>query len=69
MIPVLKWYEKLLAWFLIRIESKNSWSGGFSDKKDGMKWLISEDHLLYSSICGLMRDYIITQLYQENEKR
>lgn len=68
MIPVLKWYEKLLAWFLIRIESKNGWSGGFSDKKDGMKWLISGDHLLYSSVCGLMHDYITIQLYKESGK-
>ena len=41
-----KRYKMVLSWFLIRIESKNGWGGGFSDKKDGMKWLISEDHVL-----------------------
>ena len=45
-----EWYEKLLAWFLIRIESRKGWGAGFSDKKDGMKW----HHLLYSSICVII---------------
>lgn len=70
MIPVLKWYERLLAWVLIRIEARNGWAGGFSDEKDGMKWLMNGDHMLYSSVCGLMRDYMIIRLsreYQEDQ--
>lgn len=68
MIPVMKWYERLLAWFLIRIESRSGWGGGFSDEKDGMRWLNSGDHMLYGSVCGLMRDYMIIRLAREYPK-
>lgn len=68
MIPVLKWYEKLLAWFLIRFEQRNGCIGGFSDEKDEMRWLISGDNMLYGSVCGLMRDYIIIRLAREEQE-
>lgn len=68
MIPVLRWYERLLAWFLIRFESRNGWGGDFSDEKDGMRWLNSGDHMLYGHVCGLMRDYMIIRLAREEQE-
>ena len=69
MIPIMKWYERLLAWLLMRIEKRHYWGGGFSDDKEGMCWLLQNDHASISRCFCLMRDYMYVLQAREWEKR
>lgn len=68
MIPVMKWYERLLAWLLMRIESRHGWGGGFGDDGEGMRWMLQADHACCSRCIGLMRDYMYVLQARQHEK-
>lgn len=55
MIPRLKWHERLLGWFLFRIEAKHGLGAGF-DKidREAMKWFVSDENMRWGRVCGLM---------------
>ena len=69
MIPMMKWYERLIAWLLVRIEERHGWGGGFSDDKEGMCWLLQDDHAQHSRCINLMRNYMYVLQAREWEKR
>ena len=69
MIPHMRWYERLLAWLLMRIEARSGWGGGFIDGDDGMRWLLEDDHAQMSRCFCLMRDYMYVLRAREWKKR
>ena len=69
MIPRMKWYERLIAWLLMRIEKRHGWGGGFSDDAEGMRWLLRGDHAGASMCIELMRNYMYVLQAREWEKR
>ena len=68
MIPTMRWYERLLAWLLMRFESTRGWGGGFEDDDEGMRWMLRADHASCSRCIGLMRDYMYVLQTRKHEK-
>ena len=53
MIPRLRWHERLLGWFLLRIEAKHGLGAGFDTiDREAMKWYLKDDHMLYGEVCS-----------------
>ena len=68
MIPTMRWYERLLAWLLMRIESRHGWGGGFDDDGEGMRWMLQADHACCSRCIGLMTNYMYVLQARQHEK-
>lgn len=68
MTPAMRWYERLLAWLLMRFESRRGWGGGFGDDGEGMRWMLQADHTSCSRCIGQMRDYMYVLQARKHEK-
>ena len=72
MIPYLTIPQRILAWFLWRIEAKHGWGGGFdADDPEGPKWLFGT-HFAYGGpmyTYSLLRDYWYIKRARAAKKR
>ena len=68
MIPAMRWHERLLAWLLMRFESRHGWGGGFGDDNEGMRWMLQADHACCSRCIGLMTNYMYVLQARQHEK-
>ncbi len=69
MIPRLRWHERLLGWFLFRIEAKHGLGGGFDEiDREAMSWFVNGDNMSMGRVCGLMRDYVYVRMAREYER-